>query len=102
PRDTAGSRFPAQTCMKDVAMSDEDYQRGVEVRRSFFGKERTDASLAGDTALEQSFQKLVTAYCFGSLWGQEGVAWRDRSLMTMCLVAGQHRFAELETHMKLA
>jgi 4-carboxymuconolactone decarboxylase len=82
-------------------MSD-DFARGVEVRNKLFGEERTKQALASKDPLNERFQELLTSYCFGSLWGREGVAWRDRSLMTMAIVAAQHRFPEFETHLRLA
>lgn len=80
----------------------DDFSRGIEVRRKLFGDERTSAALSDEDPLAQEFQRLITSYCFGSLWGKEGPQWRDRSLMTMCLVAAQHRFVEFETHLRLA
>ncbi|MBM3598019.1 MAG: 4-carboxymuconolactone decarboxylase [Alphaproteobacteria bacterium] len=80
----------------------DDFERGVEVRSTLFGEERTRQSLANRDPLNERFQELLTSYCFGSLWGRDGVAWRDRSLMTMAIVAAQHRFPEFETHVKLA
>lgn len=80
----------------------DDFSRGVEVRNTLFGAERTAQSLAAKDPLSERFQELLTSYCFGNLWGREGVAWRDRSLMTMAIVGAQHRFPELETHMRLA
>jgi 4-carboxymuconolactone decarboxylase len=80
----------------------DDLSRGIEVRNALFGEERTKQAFATDDPLQNEFQTLITAYCFGSLWGKDGVVWRDRSLMTMCIVAAQHRFAEFETHLRLA
>jgi 4-carboxymuconolactone decarboxylase len=80
----------------------DDFARGAEVRRTLFGAERTDKALASTDPLDQRFQELLTSYCFGSLWGRDGAAWRDRSLMTMAIVAAQHRFPEFETHVRLA
>ena len=80
----------------------DDFARGVEVRKTLFGAERADKALASTDALDQRFQELPTSYCFGNLWGRDGAAWRDRSLMTMAIVAAQHRFPEFETHVRLA
>lgn len=81
---------------------EDTFERGVAVRTELFGDERTRQALAVDDPLAQAFQTQITAYCFGDLWGRQGVAWRDRSLMTMAIVAAQHRFAEFETHCRLA
>lgn len=80
----------------------DDLSNGMEVRKRLFGEERTNQAFATDDPLAIEFQRLITAYCFGSLWGKEGVVWRDRSLMTMSIVAAQHRFTEFETHLRLA
>jgi 4-carboxymuconolactone decarboxylase len=80
----------------------DDFARGVEVRNMLFGAERTRQSLDNKDPLNQRFQELLTSYCFGGVWGREGAAWRDRSLMTMAIVAAQHRFPEFETHLRLA
>ena len=80
----------------------DDFKRGVEVRHQLFGAERTQQSLDNKDPLNQRFQELLTTYCFGAVWGREGAVWRDRSLMTMAIVAAQHRFPEFETHVRLA
>jgi 4-carboxymuconolactone decarboxylase len=80
----------------------DDFARGVEVRKTLFGAERTEKSLASTDPLDRRFQEFLTKYCFGALWGRDGVPWRDRSLMTMAIVAAQHRFPEFETHVRLA
>jgi 4-carboxymuconolactone decarboxylase len=80
----------------------DDFARGIEVRNALFGAERTQQSLAADDPLSRRFQELLTSYCFGSVWGRDGAGWRDRSLMTMAMVAAQHRFPEFETHVRLA
>jgi 4-carboxymuconolactone decarboxylase len=80
----------------------DDFEKGIDVRNNLFGEERTTQAFATDDPHVTEFQTLITAYCFGSLWGKEGVVWRDRSLMTMCIVGAQHRFAEFETHLRLA
>jgi 4-carboxymuconolactone decarboxylase len=80
----------------------DDFAKGVEVRNQLFGAERTQQSLANKDPLNQRFQELLTSYCFGAVWGREGAVWRDRSLMTMAIIAAQHRFPEFETHVRLA
>lgn len=80
----------------------DDFAKGVEVRGALFGAERTQQSLDNKDPLNQRFQELLTSYCFGAVWGRDGAGWRDRSLMTMAMVAAQHRFPEFETHIRLA
>src|ERR1700754_2435757 len=91
-----------RSASREEATMADDLSKGIEVRNTLFGEERTKQAFASDDPLQTEFQTLITAYCFGSLWGKDGVVWRDRSLMTMCIVAAQHRFAEFETHLRLA
>lgn len=69
----------------------EDFYKGIEVRNTLFGEERTKQAFASDDPLQSEFQTLITAYCFGSLWGKGGVVWRDGSLMTICVGAAPLR-----------
>jgi 4-carboxymuconolactone decarboxylase len=87
---------------RDEEIMTDDLSRGIEVRNNLFGEVRTKQAFATDDPLQSEFQTLITAYCFGSLWGKDSVVWRDRSLVTMCIVAAQHRFSEFETHVRLA
>jgi 4-carboxymuconolactone decarboxylase len=98
--DTASLKTGSISCIE--ANMVDDFSKGIDVRNTLFGEERTKQAFATDDPLATEFQRLITTYCFGSLWGKDGVVWRDRSLMTMCIVAAQHRFAEFETHLRLA
>lgn len=80
----------------------DDLTTGREVRNRLFGEERTQQSFANQDPHHQDFQRFMTSYCFGALWGDDRTPWRDRSLMTMAIVGAQHRFAEFETHVRLA
>lgn len=82
-------------------MTDGLFDKGLEQRAKMFGAERTTQALeaAGDFAGQ--FQAFMTAFCFGGVWGGEALTPRERSLVTMSILAAQHRFAEFETHLRL-
>jgi 4-carboxymuconolactone decarboxylase len=82
-------------------VSDKQFDQGVAARIAMFGKERTDAALAQTGAASAAFQRLMTEQCFGALWADESIAARDRSLMTMALLAAQGKGDELKTHARL-
>lgn len=79
-----------------------DFERGLEVRRQLFGPERVQQAFASPDPLTQKFQRLMTSACFGAVWGDESMARPERSLVTMAIVAAQHRFVEFEAHVRLA
>lgn len=77
------------------------YDKGVEIRDKMFGEGRTQQALQGADDFTRTYQQLLTAFCFGGAWGGDALSWRERSLVTMSILAAQHRFAEFETHVRL-
>ncbi|MEQ1805898.1 MAG: carboxymuconolactone decarboxylase family protein [Burkholderiaceae bacterium] len=88
----------AATAAQDMG----DFERGLDVRRQLFGPERVQQAFANPDPLTQKFQRLMTSACFGAVWGDESMARPERSLVTMAIVAAQHRFVEFEAHVRLA
>lgn len=80
----------------------DDFARGLEVRRQLFGAERVQQAFASLDPLTQKFQRLMTSACFGAVWGDDSMARPERSLVTLAIVAAQHRFVEFEAHVRLA
>ena len=85
-----------------TAQEMDDFERGLEVRRQLFGAERVQQAFANPDPLTQKFQHLMTSACFGAVWGDDSMARPERSLVTMAIVAAQHRFVEFEAHVRLA
>ena len=53
-------------------MSKEDFDKGLEIRKSVLGNAHVERSLASADAFTEDLQEFVTAYCWGGLWGREG------------------------------
>ena len=81
---------------------DKNFKRGFEARVRMFGLQKTEAALAQTGACSLPFQQLMTANCFGMLWADDVISQRDRSLITMCLLAAMGKAAELKAHVILA
>ena len=83
-------------------MNDSDYEAGMRVRREVLGDEHVDRALVGTTDTTRDFQDLITRYAWGAVWTRDGLARRDRSIITLtALIAGGH-FDELEFHLRAA
>jgi 4-carboxymuconolactone decarboxylase len=80
---------------------DASIEVGKRVRIDLFGEPRLQQAFAPQDDLTQKFQTLITSACFGHVWGDETIPWRDRSLITMSIVGAQQRFAEFATHVEL-
>ena len=78
----------------------EKYDRGMQVRRSVLGDAHVDRAEANKTAFDQPFQELITEGAWGTVWASDGLTPRERSLVTLALLAGQGNFDEVAMHVR--
>ena len=81
-------------------MSKEIYDRGLEIRKSVLGAEFVEKAIAGADDFNRPLQELVTEYCWGWVWGRDGLSKRDRSLINLAMIASLNRSHELKMHVK--
>lgn len=81
-------------------MTDDLYSIGMKVRREVLGDEYVDRAMESVTEFNEDLQQLVTEYCWGALWGREGLSRKQRSLNNLCILAVLNRGHELETHLR--
>ena len=74
------------------------YQRGLEIRKAVLGKEYVEKALAGADDFSRPMQDLATEYCWGYVWGREGLDKRTRSLLNLAMIATLNRPHELRLH----
>jgi 4-carboxymuconolactone decarboxylase len=72
----------------------------MAVRRAVLGDAHVDRAEAQKTALDEPFQTFITEGAWGSVWARPGLALRDRSLLTLALLAGAGNFAEIPMHVR--
>ncbi|HLN15887.1 MAG TPA: carboxymuconolactone decarboxylase family protein [Acidimicrobiales bacterium] len=81
---------------------DTDYEAlGREVQRKLWGDRVADAdtSPAGGSAVAPEYFGLVRESCFGMFWSRPNLAIRDRSLITVAMLAALGRHDELRGHL---
>ena len=83
-------------------MSDELYDRGMEVRRQVHGDEHVDAATASATDLTRDFQEFITRYAWGGIWTRPGLDRRTRSLLVITALVATGREDELPMHLRAA
>lgn len=81
-------------------MSTELYDTGLKIRRRVLGDDYVDRALAGSDAFNQEFQRLVTEYCWGKVWGRSTLTDRQRSLNNLAMIAALNRGAEFKAHVR--
>ncbi|HET9259397.1 MAG TPA: 4-carboxymuconolactone decarboxylase [Acidimicrobiia bacterium] len=64
-----------------------DYDKGMAKRREVLGDDHVDRATANTTDLDRDFQTWVTEKVWGDLWNRPGLGIRDRSLVTIAILA---------------
>jgi 4-carboxymuconolactone decarboxylase len=75
------------------------YERGLEIRTQVVGKEYVEKSIAAADDLTRPLQELVTEYCWGAVWGREGLSRSTRSLLNVVMLTALNRPHELKLHL---
>jgi len=75
------------------------YERGLEIRTQVVGKEYVEKSIASADDLTRPLQELVTEYCWGAVWGREGLSRSTRSLLNVVMLTALNRPHELKLHL---
>ncbi|QMV02160.1 4-carboxymuconolactone decarboxylase [Devosia sp. D6-9] len=83
-------------------MSDESpkYRQGMVTRRSVLGDAHVDGALARQTAFDADFQTLITETAWGDLWSRPGISRRERSMLTIALLAALGHDEEVAMHVR--
>lgn len=80
-------------------MSDR-YDQGTKTRRAVLGDAHVDRAAAGQTAFDAPFQKMITEGAWGALWSDDTIPRRERSMLTLALLAATGNFDEIPMHVR--
>jgi 4-carboxymuconolactone decarboxylase len=83
-------------------MSDEKYERGMQVRREVLGSAYVDQAQANATDFDADFQRFITETAWGSVWSRPGLDRATRSLLTIAMLATLGKEHELALHLRAA
>jgi 4-carboxymuconolactone decarboxylase len=81
-------------------MDRETFDKGLEIRKSVLGADYVERSLANADDFSRPFQEYVTEYCWGAIWGRDGLDRKQRSLLNLGMLAGASRWQEFELHFR--
>jgi 4-carboxymuconolactone decarboxylase len=79
-------------------MSQETYDKGLKIRKEVLGAEYVENSFKNADAFSKPMQDLTTEYCWGYVWGREGLDKRTRSLLNLAMISVLNRPHELKLH----
>ncbi|MFA6264204.1 MAG: carboxymuconolactone decarboxylase family protein [Pseudolabrys sp.] len=81
-------------------MSKETFDRGLEIRKSVIGADFVDNAFKTADDFNMPMQELVTEYCWGYVWGRDGLSLKSRSMINLAMISTLNRPHELKTHIK--
>ena len=76
------------------------YDRGMTVRRKVLGDAHVDRAEAQKTDFDAAFQTMITEGAWGSVWARDTIPLRERSMLTIALLAATGNFAEIPMHIR--
>ena len=80
-------------------MTNDVFERGLEIRKSVLGKEFVEKSISSADDFNRPMQELVTEYCWGAVWGREGLSKKTRSMLNLAMLSALNRPHELRMHL---
>jgi 4-carboxymuconolactone decarboxylase len=73
---------------------------GLSIRRQVLGEKYVDNALRSATDFNQPLQDLLNEYCWGAIWGREGLTRKERSMINLAMLTALGRTHEVEIHVR--
>jgi len=83
-----------------TSTDDPTFDAGMKVRRAVLGDAHVDRAMAQADAFTGDFQDFITRYAWGSIWSRAGLGRRERSLITLALLAALGHTEEIPMHVR--
>jgi len=75
-------------------------QQGETTRRAVLGDEHVTRAEAATTEFDAPFQTLITEAAWGNLWSRDEWSRRERSIVTIALLAALGHYDEMAMHIR--
>ena len=76
------------------------YATGMKTRREVLGDAHVDRAEAAKTDFDGPFQDLITLSAWGTVWASDAISRRERSMLTLALLAATGNFEEIPMHIR--
>lgn len=86
--------------MHDPSRGANRYQAGLAVRRTVLGEPHVERVEAATTDFDRPFQQLITEGAWGTVWSRPGWSKRERSIVTLALLAALGHDEEVAMHVR--
>ncbi|SEP11256.1 4-carboxymuconolactone decarboxylase [Salinihabitans flavidus] len=78
----------------------ERYATGMKVRRRILGEGHVVRAEEAKTDFDAPFQELITEAAWGTVWASDGIDLRERSMLTLAILAAMGNFEEIPMHIR--
>ena len=79
-------------------LKSKNFIKGMKTRREVLGNEHVERAVKNTNKIDERFQDFITEGAWGTLWSNEKLSRRDRSLITISLLVAIGHHEELEMH----
>ena len=76
------------------------YDKGMTTRRAVLGNAHVDRAEAARTDFDTPFQTLITESAWGNVWSSDAITPRERSMLTLALLAALGNSDEIAMHIR--
>ncbi len=76
------------------------FDAGMKTRRAVLGDAHVDKAEAAKTDFDEPFQTFITEGAWGSVWSRPHFTKRERSIVTLALLAASGNFEEIAMHVR--
>jgi 4-carboxymuconolactone decarboxylase len=76
------------------------YDTGMQTRRQVLGDAHVNRAEANKVAFDAPFQTMITEGAWGTLWSDDTITRRERSMLTLALLAATGNFEEIPMHIR--
>ncbi|WP_436970404.1 4-carboxymuconolactone decarboxylase [Loktanella salsilacus] len=76
------------------------YDAGMQTRRQVLGDAHVERAEATKVAFDAPFQTMITEGAWGTLWSDDTITRRERSMLTLAILAATGNFDEIPMHIR--
>ncbi|RAI01176.1 4-carboxymuconolactone decarboxylase [Acuticoccus sediminis] len=81
-------------------MAEDIYDVGMATRRKVLGEAHVDRASQGITEFDATFQRMITEAAWGRTWSSDALTLRERSMITLALLAALGHWEEFQMHLR--
>ena len=76
------------------------YDKGLGIRKAVLGEAYVANALKNVDDFNQPLQDVLNEYCWGAIWGREGLPRKTRSMLNLAMISILNRPHELRAHLR--